>query len=588
MGRVVLEGQDIPIIGEALENPITPFGAIFGTGEQKRSDLSLAKPFAFEDFKGGIGVEFRQDAGQRDRFADQVGINTLKGWEFMLETERQTTAIASGVTAAMGIEFNSGLNLVGDDGKVYRWNKTTSVWDEVDTPPAAPTDMMLWTEGTSEYLVIAYGTGYMHSTDGTTFTDETTDVKYMTTYDGFMIFYDDVGRKIRKNAVVATPSPTNIATETQGDARGLTVFRDQDGQPSIWFSSTRGLFQIDYANASAYYVYDYSSTPYANNGKNMLEYNGLLYFPVGQELIAISPQGNVISIGPNRDDGLINSDHGNYITNLMILQNFLVILNRSSTKAAVLVFDGSGWHVQTSGLSNSDALFHETTTGTDEPRLWVGNGANSMVYQAFNDQSERKLPFTGQTFESSGTLTTYWETFGFPEFEKAIFQTVVHGRDFTDDDYVQIEYQTNNESDSNEWRSLERTVGTEDRQLFDFAGGEGIMVTNLRLRATLTRSTTDKSKTPKVDAIIVKFLAKPEERLGWTFTIPIGEKSVGDMDGKQAKTWLRSLAEKGTNIRFIPTGERDDEGYWVQITNGPFILGAGENATAQLTVAVPV
>ena len=175
---VVLEGQDVPTVGDVLENPITPFGAIFGTGQQKRSDISLAKPFAFEDFGGGIGVEFRMDEGQRDRFSDQVGVNTLKGWEFMLETLHGTSTFASSVTATMGLEFNNSLNAVGSDGHVYRWNKSTSVWDDVDTPPAAPTDMILYSDAGTNYLVLAYGTGYMYSTDGTTFTDKGEDAAY--------------------------------------------------------------------------------------------------------------------------------------------------------------------------------------------------------------------------------------------------------------------------------------------------------------------------------------------------------------------------------------------------------------------------
>jgi hypothetical protein len=583
---VVLEDQDVPTVGDVLENPITPFGAIFGTGEQKRSDISLAKPFAFEDFAGGIGVEHRRDEGQRDRFADQVGVNTLKGWEFMLETENQSTTLASGVTAVIGLEFNGGLNVVGDDNKVYRYNGTT--WSLADTPPSPPTDMILYSDAGTDYLVIAYGTGYMYSTDGSSFTDKGEDAAFLSMFDDKLIIYDDVAQNIASIPDITSPTATTITANTQGTGRGLTVFRDQDGQPSLWYSSSVGLFQIDYGSTRAYFVYDYSSTPFSNNGKNMLEYNGLLHFPVGQELLAISPQGNVIAIGPDRDDGLINTDHGTYIANLFVLQSFLVALNRSSTKAAVLIFNGSGWHVQMSGLTATDCLFHETTTGTEEPRLWAGNGSNAMAFQAFNDQSERKLPFAGQTFKASGTLTTYWETFGFPEFEKAIFQTVVHGRDLTQDDFVKIEYQVDNESDNTQWRPLGRTVGTADRQVLDFNSGEGAMVVSLRLRITLNRSTTDKSKTPKVDAIIVKFLAKPEERLGWTFTIPIGKKSIGDMDGKQSKAWLRSLSAKGTNLWFIPTGRRDDGGHWVQITNGPFILGSGEDATANLTVAVPV
>ena len=162
--EVLLEDERITLQGPLLEQPITPFGAIFGSGEQKRSDLSLARHYAFEGFSGGLGIErVVEQLGQSDRFADQEGINTIKGSEFMLETEKQAAVVlATGITpTGIAMEFGGAYLVVGSDGKVYRY--ASEAFTAVDTPPAAPTDMTIFEQSGTEYAVVAYGSGFMYS-----------------------------------------------------------------------------------------------------------------------------------------------------------------------------------------------------------------------------------------------------------------------------------------------------------------------------------------------------------------------------------------------------------------------------------------
>ena len=595
--EVLLEDERITLQGPLLEQPITPFGAIFGSGEQKRSDLSLARHYAFEGFSGGLGIErVVEQLGQSDRFADQEGINTIKGSEFMLETEKQAAVVlAAGVTpTGIAMEFGGAYLVAGSDGKVYRY--ASGAFTAVDTPPSTPTDMTIFEQGGTEYAVVAYSdgttlnTGFMYSSNGTSWTDKTDDATFLTTFDNKLIVYDDVGQQIRSTASITSPSFTNIVTNTQGTARAMTVFRDQEGQPSIWYSTSLGLFQIDYGNSRSHFVYDYTSTPYDNNGKHMIEYNGQLHFPMGQELLAISPQGSVISTGPDRGDGIINSNHGNRITNIITLQNFLVICNTDgSDKSAILINPGAGWHVHASGNAGGDFLLHETSSGT-RPRLWFANGSGAPKYQEFNDQSERKIPFNGQTFEASGTLITPWITLGFPEFPKTIFSVVVSGRDFTDDEYMLVEYQADYKDEEQEWATLGRTTGTGTRHELLVDGGAGLQVTACRLRITAYRGTI-KSKSPIGDAIILKYLPQPEDRLSWILTIPLYRDSLTGKNASQTIAWLRALkaTARERNIKFTPGPSKSEDGeFFVQITSGPIISRSESAGTANITVAVPI
>ena len=332
--EVILEDQRGTLQGPLLEQPITPFGAIFGTGEQKRSALSLARHHPFENFGGGLGVERSVEQGHVDRFNDQAGVNTLKGSEFMLETEQQAAVVlAAGITPTdVAMEFDDAYLVAGSDNKLYRY--ASDAFTAVSTLPGPATDIIIFEQATStkgQYAIVAYSdgttsnTGMRYSTDGTTWTNVTDDATFLAVFDNKLIVYDDIGQQIRSTASITSPAWTNVVVNTQGTARGMTIFRDQDGQPSIWYSTELGLFQIDYTNSRSHFVYDYSSTPYDNNGKHLIEYNGQLFFPMGQELRSISPQGSVISTGPDRDDGVTNPDHGNRITNIITLQHFLVI-----------------------------------------------------------------------------------------------------------------------------------------------------------------------------------------------------------------------------------------------------------------------
>ena len=63
-----------------------------------------------------------------------------------------------------------------------------------------------------------------------------------------------------------------------------------------------------------------------------------------------------------------------------------------------MINPGAGWHVQASGNGGGNFLLHETSSGS-RPRLWFANGSAAVKYQEFNDQSQRRLPFSGQTYE---------------------------------------------------------------------------------------------------------------------------------------------------------------------------------------------
>jgi len=598
--EVILEDQRVTLQGPLLEQPITPFGAVFGTGEQKRSDLSLARHYPFEEFAGGLGVERIVGQGQTDRFNDQAGVNTLKGSEFMLETEKQTAVVlAAGVTPTdIAMEFEGAYLVAGSDNKLYRY--ASDAFTAVSTLPGPATDILIFEQATStkgQYAVVAYSdgttsnTGMRYSTDGISWTNIADDATFLAVFDNKLIVYDDIGQQIRSTASITSTSYTNIVTNTQGSARGMTIFRDQDGQPSIWYATELGLFQIDYANSRSHYVYDYSSTPYDNNGKHLTEYNGQLFFPMGQELLSISPQGSVISVGPDKDDGVTNPDHGNRITNIITMQNFLVICNTNGTdKSAIMINPGAGWHVQASGNGGGDFLLHETSSGT-RPRIWFANGSAAVKYQEFNDQSERKLPFTGQTYESSGTIVTPWVTLGFPEFPKTIFSVVISGRDFSDEEYMKVEYQTDyiDEQDQ-DWKTLSRTTGSDTRHEMLFGGGSGIEATAIRLRVTVNRGST-KTNTPVGDAIILKYLPQPEDRLSWILTIPLYRDALVGKNASQTIAWLRALKKtsRERNIQFTPGPSKSEDGeFQVQITNGPIISRSDAAGTANITLAVPI
>ena len=592
MGRVILGGREIEVNGSPARQSITPFGARFGTGEQQRSDLSLAKPWAFENFRGGIGVERRHEEGQQDRYNTADGVNTAKGTEMMLST-LQVSGPDIDSAPEHAIEFKGYLYISAANGKIYkRTGDTTS--SEANDPGAVVTDFIIYNQGGTEYLFAAFGTSYKYTSDGTTWSTPSSaeDADYFTIFDNNLIILSDDDQKVKKSVNPANASPTwaNIVTNVQGSARAITQFRDQDGAPSIWFATSVGLWQVDYDNSKGYLIYDYRSTPYANNGKSMVEHNGQLHFPVGQELLAIAPQGNVISIGPDRDDGLTDSSHGTYIARIVHLQNFLLVLNRSNTVAAVFLVKSGQWHPQSYDLSQSNMLLHETATSSGNPRVFAGNGTDAIQYWQVNDQSSRKIPFTGQTFKSSGTWVSPWEHFNFPEFEKSIFECVVRARSLSTSEYVKIEYQTNDDELEADWRELGRTFGTTGRQILPFNQGKGINVDNIRLRATLYRGS-DTSKSPKVEAIILKYLPTPATRWGWELSIPIDDKETMD--------WLLNLdvLTDHTNMLFYPNGDKSETPFYVQITNGPTLVASTETkdgrrrttfGTARLTGAVPV
>ena len=123
-----------------------------------------------------------------------------------------------------------------------------------------------------------------------------------------------------------------------------------------------------------------------------------------------------------------------------------------------------------------------------------------------------------------------------------------------------------------------------------FAGGSGVEATAVRLRLTLNRGSIV-SNTPICDAVVLKYLPQPENRLSWIMTVPLYRDALVGKNASQTIAWLRALkaTSRQRNLQFPPGPSKSDDGeFFVQLTSGPIISRAESAGTANITIAVPV
>jgi len=249
-----------------------------------------------------------------------------------------------------------------------------------------------------------------------------------------------------------------------------------------------------------------------------------------------------------------------------------------------MAWTGSAWHPLITGLARSwgTLLLTQQVSGSYGPQVWAGNGAGGEIQRVRLDDAEDPTRPTGTTYlityQASGTWTSAWTDLGFSEFEKVGYQVDVVASGLTDTETVKVEYQIND--DETAWTPLGITSQSPRRYKMKFRGGEGLPFFSIRFRLTLARGSTS-TRTPKVDALVLRYLDSPDIRYAHNLTLSI--------DNEDDAEFLRALSTQKESFAFWPDDEDPDEQLLVRVTNGP--VDPSSNVfprNVQVTVASPL
>ena len=523
---------------------------------------------------------------------------------------------------------------VSESPKLFKYNNTNDSWGSALTQSATDqvTDSVVFTDsGGTSYLVFAHydtnGSGYTYSSDGSSWTTDTTDTQYLTVWDE-RLWGISYGGQLWYATSIGTETNDAVLPLPDGSITKLFVARNAFGIPIIYAATSRGLYAHNADNAMWEDTQmDFPIHP--DNGKGTVRWRDSVYIPSGNGIYKYINGNNaavITVVGPDRDDGL-PSDKRGAIRKMAGSHNELLIgvdataapstisstdipyqwlshqgssvIAADSGYSSILGYNDRGWEVkwqsQTSG-KGFDSI--HVSDAYSKYRVWWGH--NDIVH--FMDLPKDVInpsEVSEFAYATSGIHETPWFNAGQSEVDKLALNLRIEAQDLTaaDKEIVKIEYATDySESYTTAVSTLNSsTMGAASgTYTYTFGSSVGTPFRAIKFKLTLERddaTTTglEKFNTPDVVSLTLEYRKKIAAKWGHTVDIDLTNEYKGNVP-KDLRAALVTAIESETLVEFT---FRDDSGgtrnYYVDVVaaQGMEFTGHDERGSTTIQVVEP-
>ena len=499
---------------------------------------------------------------------------------------------------------------------------TSSVTDEV-------TDSVVWTaSGGTSYLVFAHydtaGSGYSYSTNGSSWTTDSQDTQFLTTWDDRLWGISYAGQLWHSNSP-GTEHLDAMLPLPDGSITRLFVARNAAGVPIIYAMTTEGLFAHD-ADNSRWDATELELPIHPDNGKGSTRWRDSVYIPSGNGIYKYINGNNsavVTIVGPDKDDGLPSDKRGAIRTMTGSHNELLIgvdaqtgadpvsydavsrqwqshfgspVMANDTGKSAILGYNELGWEVK--WLASDTGTTFDTmhvSTAYNKYRLWWG--ANGVVYymdlpkDIINPSEVDDFPYG-----TSGVHETPWFNAGQSEVDKLALKLKIECSGLSANETVLVQYATDyTESYTTAVTLNSTTMGASaGTYTYTFGSSVGVAYRSIKFKLTLSRSSAsttglEKFNTPDVISTTLTWRKKLDAKWGHTVEVDLNNKYKGN-DAKALRSNLISAIESTTLVEFT---FRDDSGgtrnYYVDVTSaqGLEFTGRDERGSTMISVVEP-
>ena len=609
-------------------------------GDTTKDSNLRSSVIAWADWRGGIGVNRMEGAGEVNRAWHSTCQLRYKNHLVLPGLATETTSPTHSLTDpligainTLGNEVYAFWNgSVSESPKLFKYNNTNDSWGSALTQSATDqvTDSVVFTDAAgTTYLVFAHydtnGSGYTYSSNGSSWTTDTTDTQYLTVWDerlwgisyaGQLWYATSIGTEIN-DAVLPLPN---------GSVTALFIARNAIGVPIIYAATTEGLFAHNADNAMFERTQmDFPVHP--DNGKGTITWRDSVYIPSGNGIYKYINGNNaaVITImGPDRDDGL-PSDKRGAIRKMAGSHNELLVgvdataapstiastslpyqwishqgasvIAADSGYSSILGYNDMGWEVkwqsETSG-KGFDSI--HVSDAYSKHRVWWGH--NDIVhYMDLPKDIINPSEVDEFSYALQGTHETPWFNAGQSEVDKLALSLRIEAQDLSSTEKVKVEYATDySESYTTAVGTLDSTEmgAASGTYTYTFASGVGTAFRAIKFKLTLNRSTAtttglEKFETPDVVSLTPEYRKKIAAKWGHTVDIDLTNEYKGNVP-KDLRSNLISAIESTTLVEFT---FRDDSGgtrnYYVDVVaaQGMEFTGHDERGSTTIQVVEP-
>ena len=632
-----------------IEGPVTTvLASIYPSkvvlGDTTKDSQLRASVAAWGDFRGGIGAE--------EVVSIEDPLN--RAWWSELNLRHQghlvmaplTSYAAEDTTAIIGtiVEFKNEIYATANSGSsttLHKYDEVTSTWgSNLQTMDADATDSIALSLGTTDYMIIATGSSYYYSTDGSSISSDTTNVKYLADWDDRLWGIDADGQLWWATAIGTEVNDALLPLWAGNDAvADLFVASSGTGEPILYAATRRGLWAHDAQNSR--FVQTELSLPFhPQAGEGCVRWRDSIYYPAGLGVYRYTPGASttfVTAMGPDRDDGVPKLYKGS-ITGLIGSQNDLFAMVDGSAPPAeqptvlgtdssigdspavegtgyssIMAWNEQGWEVRwvTDNAQNnqmpaglvSNAYSSPTAKKATKYRLYWAE-LRTLRYQQLPVAVENPRQLGTFSYAAKGTHITPWFSAGQAEVEKLALRLKVEVESASSSETVACYYALDGDDSDSAWVLLTDTHTSDSTfsassdkitgsgiTTFLFGGVSaptGTAFRSIRFKLIFARGS-DLSKSPDVRSTTLEFRKKLPAKWGHSVTVDL-QQPYGGRSTNELRAALVDAAEATSLVEFTFRDDGSNErNYYVDVSavEGLEFTGHNESGTTKVLLVEP-
>jgi hypothetical protein len=641
--EVFLNGVYYPTTRPVRSTLASIYPAKVVIGDTTKDSNLRSSIISWSDWRGGIGINRMEGAGEVNRAWYSTCQLRYKNHLVLPGLVTATTAPSHSLTgSAIGAintlddevyAFWNGT--VGQSPKLFKYANATGSWGSALTQSAADqvTDSVVFTDaGGTTYLVFAHydtnGSGYTYSSDGSSWTTDTTDTKFVAVWDERLWGISHVGQLWYATSI-GTEVNDAVLPLPDGSVTALFVARNAAGIPIIYAATTRGLFAHNADNAKWEKTQmDFPTHP--DNGKGTLTWRDSVYIPSGNGMYKYINGNNaaVITImGPDRDDGLPSDKRGAIRKMAGSHNELLVAIDAQASPASIsstsipyqwishhgspviasdsgysniLGYNDMGWEVKWQSDEKGKPLDSiHVSDAYEKYRVYWGHN-NKVHFMDLPKDIINPSEVEEFAYATSATHETPWFNAGQSEVDKLALNLRIEAQDLSTTETIKVEYALDYADSVADYTVAVATLNSSamgadsGTYTYTFGSSAGTVFRAIKFRLTLSRSTAttsglEKFNTPDVVSLTLEYRKKIAAKWGHTVDVDLTNEYKGNVP-KDLRSNLISAIESTTLVEFT---FRDDGGgtrnYYVDVVaaQGMEFTGHDERGSTTIQVVEP-
>jgi len=635
--EIFLNGVYYPTAGPVRSTLASIYPGKVVIGDTTKDSNLRSSIIAWSDWRGGIGVNRIEGGGETSRAWYSTCQLRYKNHLVLpgLATESDTpshglTDAYIGAINTLSDEVYAFWNgSVSESPKLFKYNNTNDSWGSALSQSATDrvTDSVVFTDaGGTTYLVFAHydtnGSGYTYSSNGSSWTTDTTDTKFVTVWDERLWGISHVGQLWYATAI-GTEVNDAVLPLPDGSVTALFVARNALGIPIIYAATTQGLFAHNVDNAM-WEATQMTFPVHPDNGAGTITWRDSVYIPSGNGIYKYINGSNaaVITVmGPDRDDGLPSDKRGG-IRSMAASHNELLVgldattapstiastsisyqwkSNQGSSVIApdtgyssIVGYNDMGWEVKWQAATSGKGFDSiHVSDAYSKYRVWWGHN-NIVHFMDLPKDIINPSEVSEFAYALQGVHETPWFNAGQSEVDKLALNLRIEAQDLTSTEKIKVEYAIDYaESYTTAVGTLDSTEmgASSGTYTYTFGSSVGVAFRSIKFKLTLNRSTAtstglEKFETPDVVSLTLEYRKKISAKWGHTVAVDLTNEYKGNVP-KDLRSNLISAIESNTLVEFT---FRDDSGgtrnYYVDVIGAQGIEFTGHDERGSTTIQV--